>query len=224
MSDAFALVVEWMPELAQGMLATLRLMLFSFLFAALLALPIALGRLSPNRLLRNAARSYVEIVRGMPSLTLLMLLYFALPSLGVSLSAVTAAVVGLGLNGAAYVSEIYRAGIEAVEGGQREAAQMIGMRNWQVLRHVVLPQAARIVLPPMGNFSIALLKDTSVASLISAPELMLGARDLTSEYFMPLQIYLLAGALYLVMALPLSVCVRQVERRLAIKSSPQKAL
>ena len=223
MSDALSLVGEWMPELAQGMLATLRLMLFAFLFAAMLALPIALGRLSPNRLLSNAARSYVEIVRGMPSLTLLMLLYFALPSLGISFSAVTSAILGLGLNGAAYVSEIYRAGIEAVEAGQREAAQMIGMRHWQVLRHVVLPQAARIVLPPMGNFSIALLKDTSVASLISAPELMLGARDLTSEYFMPLQIYLLAGALYLVMALPLSVCVRQFERRLAIKSSPQKA-
>lgn len=224
MSDAFSLVAEWMPELAQGMLATLRLMLFSFLFAAVLALPIALGRLSPSRILRNAARSYVEIVRGMPSLTLLMLLYFALPSVGISLSAVTAAIIGLGLNGAAYVSEIYRAGIEAVEAGQREAAQMIGMRNWQVLRHVILPQAARIVLPPMGNFSISLLKDTSVASLISAPELMLGARDLTSEYFMPLQIYLLAGALYLVMALPLSVCVRQLELRLAIKPSTQKAL
>jgi putative glutamine transport system permease protein len=224
MSNALSMIAEWMPELAQGMLATLRLMLLAFVFAAALALPIALARLSPSRFARNAARSYVEIVRGMPSLTLLMLLYFALPSVGISLSAVTAAVIGLGLNGAAYVSEIYRAGIQAVEAGQLEAAQMIGMRRRQVLRYVVLPQAARIVLPPMGNFSIALLKDTSVASLISAPELMLGARDLTSEYFMPLQIYLLAGALYLVMALPLSAGVRQLERRLAIKSSPHKAI
>lgn len=217
------LLQDWMPQLLQGVLWTLRLMVFSFALAVVLALPIALARLSTFKSLRFLAHLYVEIVRGMPSLTLLFLIYFGLPSVGITLHAVDAAVIGLGLNGAAYVSEIYRAGIQAIDPGQREAAQMIGMRHGQVLRFVVLPQAARVVLPPLGNFAISLLKDTSVASLISAPELMLQARDLTSEYFMPLQIYLAVGVMYLVMALPLASLVRVMESRLSAGVPQEKA-
>ena len=100
---------------------------------------------------------------------------------------------------------------------------MIGMRERQVLRYVVLPQALRVVLPPMGNYAIALLKDTSVASLISAPELMLRARDLSSEYFMPMQIYLVVGTMYLCMAYPLSCLVRLLGRHHARSSSNERA-
>lgn len=224
MSDLLSLIVEWMPQLLGGVVQTLELTVKAFVLAAILALPIALGRLSRRPGLRASARCYTEVVRGMPSLTLLLLLYFGLPSFGISFRATDAAVLGLGLNGAAYVSEIYRAGIQAIELGQIEAAQMIGMRHHQVLRYVVLPQAFRIVLPPMGNFSIALLKDTSVASLISAPELMLQARDLTSEYFMPLQIYLVAGVLYFAMALPLSLIVRRLEFHLKPRTATHKAI
>jgi len=215
---------DWMPQLLQGVLWTLRLMVLSFVLAVTLALPVALARLSTNRYLRFLAHSYVEIVRGMPSLTLLFLIYFGLPSVGITLQATDAAVIGLGLNGAAYVSEIYRAGIQAIDNGQREAAQMIGMRHAQVLRFVILPQAVRVVLPPLGNFAIALLKDTSVASLISAPEMMLQARDLTSEYFMPLQIYMAVGVMYLLMALPLASLVRLLESRLGAGLPKEKAV
>lgn len=218
------LLQDWMPQLLQGVLWTLRLMALSFVLAVVLALPIALARLSTNRLLRFLAHFYVEIVRGMPSLTLLFLIYFGLPAVGITLQAVDAAVIGLGLNGAAYVSEIYRAGIQAIDNGQREAAQMIGMRHAQVLRFVILPQAVRVVLPPLGNFAIALLKDTSVASLISAPEMMLQARDLTSEYFMPLQIYVVVGVMYLLMALPLASIVRLLESRLGAGLPKEKAV
>jgi His/Glu/Gln/Arg/opine family amino acid ABC transporter permease subunit len=218
------LLLDWLPQLLQGMLWTLRLMVLSFILAAVMALPIALARLSANGTLRFLAHLYVEIIRGMPSLTLLFLIYFGLPSVGITLRAIDAAVIGLGLNGAAYVSEIYRAGIQAIDSGQREAAQMIGMRHGQVLRYVILPQAVRVVLPPLGNFAIALLKDTSVASLISAPEMMLQARDLTSEYFMPLQIYLAAGVMYLLMALPLASLVRLMESRLGAGLLKEKAV
>ncbi|MDQ0138078.1 His/Glu/Gln/Arg/opine family amino acid ABC transporter permease subunit [Neorhizobium galegae] len=214
----FTLAVEAFPQLVQGVIATLRLMVLSFLLAIVLALPIALARMSRSHVLKVAAHTYVEVVRGMPSLTLLFLIYFGLPSFGVTLSAVDAAIFGLGLNGAAYVSEIYRAGIQAIDDGQREAAQMVGLRRWQVMRYVVLPQALRIVIPPLANFSISLLKDTSVASLISAPEMMLQARDLTSEYFMPLQIYTIIGVMYLLMALPLSFLARQLARHLSVRS------
>ncbi|MDR6827663.1 His/Glu/Gln/Arg/opine family amino acid ABC transporter permease subunit [Bosea sp. BE271] len=224
MMSFFSLVIEWLPQLLKGVLWTLRLMGLSFLVAAVLALPIALARLSSRRYLRVIAQTYVEIIRGMPSLTLLFVIYFGLPSFGLTLHAMDAAVLGLGLNGAAYVSEIYRSGIQAIDSGQREAAQMIGMRSNQILRYVVLPQALRVVLPPMGNFGISLLKDTSVASLISAPELMMQAKDLTSEYYMPLEIYIVVGLMYLMMALPLSYLVRIMESHLSIQALDGRTL
>jgi ABC-type amino acid transport system permease subunit len=171
-------------------------------------------RLSRRRVLSGVALSYIEIVRGTPALTQLFLIYFGLAAAGLTLRAFQAAVIGLGLNGAAYLAEVYRAGIEAIHRGQREAAQAIGMTQTQTMRFIVLPQAVRVILPPMANYAIALLKDTSIASLISAPELMLRARDLSSEYFMPMELYLIAGGMYLAMAYPLSRAVRYMEARL----------
>jgi ABC-type amino acid transport system permease subunit len=122
-------------------------------------------------------------------------------------------VIALGLHYAAYMAEVYRSGIAAIDRGQREAAQAIGMRRPQIMLSIVLPQALRIVLPPMTNFAISLLKDTSVASLIAAPELMMRANDITSEYYMPMQVYLITGAMYFLMAYPMSLGVRALERR-----------
>jgi His/Glu/Gln/Arg/opine family amino acid ABC transporter permease subunit len=218
------LFVEWLTELAPAFVTTLKVVVLTFLFATLLALPIALASLSRYKLLRGLAKTYTTLIRSIPSLTLLLLLYFALPSVGITLTAFVAAVVGLGLNGAAYVAEIYRSGIQAIGTGQREAAQMLGLRQSQVLRLVVLPQAMRIVVPPIGNFAIGLLKDTSVASLISVPEMMLQAKDLSSEYFMPLQIYLTTGAIYFVTAIILAVLFRCVEDALHLRSASQGKL
>jgi ABC-type amino acid transport system permease subunit len=121
--------------------------------------------------------------------------------------------IGLGLNASAYLSEVYRAGIEAVPKGQYEAAQTIGMTRFKTMRWVVLPQAIRVVLAPIGNVAISLLKDTSVASLIATPDLMLRAQDLSSVYFMPLETYLIVGAMYFVLCFPLSLAVRMLERK-----------
>ena len=120
----------------------------------------------------------------------------------------------MGLNYAAYLAEVYRAGIRAIHPGQREAALTIGMTPAQAMRSIILPQAFRVIVPPMANYAVSLLKDTSVASLISAPELMLRARDLSSEYFEPMQLYLLVGGMYLVMAYPLAKGARYLELRL----------
>ena len=119
--------------------------------------------------------------------------------------------IGLGLNASAYLAEVFRAGIEAVPKGQSEAAQAIGMTKPQVMTWIVLPQAVRVVLAPIGNVAISLLKDTSVASLIAAPDLMLRAQDLSSQYFMPLEIYLIVGAVYFLLCFPLSWLVRRIE-------------
>ncbi|HYB09081.1 MAG TPA: amino acid ABC transporter permease [Alphaproteobacteria bacterium] len=203
---------EWMPQLLVAALGTLEMTALAYVLGATVGLLIALAGHSPRRFLSAPARFYVEIVRGTPALTQLFLIYFGLASVGIAIPAFETAVLGLGLNYAAYMAEVYRAGIEAIHRGQREAAQSIGMTHGQTMRHIVLPQAVRVILPPMANYAISLLKDTSVASLISAPELMLRARDLSSEYYMPMQLYLIAGTIYFVMAFPLSRAVRRLER------------
>jgi His/Glu/Gln/Arg/opine family amino acid ABC transporter permease subunit len=214
MSDLQGYLAAWLPELLVAALNTLRMAAAAFCLAASFGLLLALARLSPRGVPARCAAIYVELVRGAPVLALLFLIYFGLPSVGLVLPAFAAAVLGLGANGAAYVSEIYRGAIAGIERGQAEAGQAIGMTRAQVMRYVVLPQAWRISLPPLGNYAIGLLKDTSVASLIGAPELTLRARDLSSEYFLPMQIYLISGVMYFAMAAPLSAGVRWLERRL----------
>jgi polar amino acid transport system permease protein len=110
---------------------------------------------------------------------------------------------------------VFRAGIEAIERGQREASLSLGMRPSQTMRYVIAPQAMRIVLPPVGNYAIGLLKDTSIASIIAAPELMLRAKDLASSSFMPMHLYVLAALIYFAMSYPLSIVVRRMEAALA---------
>jgi polar amino acid transport system permease protein len=199
------------PEMLQAAAGTLRMTALAFVLAALLGLALAILRLAGG-FIGRLAFLYIEIVRGVPALTLLFLIYFGLAPIGVVLNSFVAAVVALGLNGAAYLAEVYRSGIQAVDPGQREAAQMLGMRRPQVMREIILPQAVPIVLPPMGNYLVSLLKDTSIASLISAPELMLRSRDLAGTYYLPMEYYLLAGAIYLVIAWPLMHGVRRLER------------
>ena len=209
------LIRIWMPQLLVAAQGTLRMTAAAFTIAATVGLLFGLARLSRHRLLSRFAVGYIEVVRGTPALTQLFLIYFGLPGVGIVLRAFEAAVIGLGLNGAAYLAEVYRAGIQAIHRGQREAAYSLGMTHLDAMRYIILPQAVRVVLPPMANYAIALLKDTSIASLISAPELMLRARDLSSEYFMPMRLYLITGLMYLAMAYPLSRVVRALEDRLS---------
>lgn len=180
------------------------------LFVGLL---VALAKISSDRRLSRAASLYIEIFRGTPALIQLFIIYFGLGAIGLAFTSLQAAIIGLGLNAAAYIAEIFRAGLDAVPRGQTEAARAIGMRPVQVLRWIVLPQAIGVVLPPLGNVGISLIKDTSVASLIAAPDLMLRAQDLSSQYFQPLEIYLIVGAMYFAICFPLSTLVRAAEKR-----------
>ncbi len=209
------LLASWLPQLLVAAGGTLRITAAAFVLAATAGLLVALARRSRRRWLSGAALVYIEIIRGVPALTLLFLLYFALAAGGIVLHAFQAAAIGLGLNGAAYLAEVYRAGLEAIHAGQREAAQSVGMTAPQTMRYIMLPQAMRVVLPPLVNYLIALLKETSIASLIAAPELTNRARDLSSEYFMPMDIYLVTGLIYFLMAFPLSRAAKRLEARMA---------
>lgn len=209
-----ALIRTWLPDLAVGALQTIEMAALAYVLGAVVGMAIALAEGAGLRWLYALCRVYIEFIRGTPTLTQLFLIYFGLASLNVVIPGFTAAVIALGLHYAAYMAEVYRAGIAAVDRGNREAAIALGLGQVRTMRLVVLPQGIRVILPPMTNFAISLLKDTSVASLIAAPELMMHATDITSEYYMPMPVYLLTGAIYFVLAYPLSLLVGQLERRL----------
>jgi polar amino acid transport system permease protein len=209
---------EWLPELLIACLGTLQLMALSFMLAAAIGLAVALMRVSRSRLLHGVAITYVEVMRGMPALVILFLVYFGLGGLGVSwlkFTSYQAAVLGLGLQGGAILGEVFRSGIEALHHGQMEAALSLGMTPATSMRWIILPQAARIVLPPVANYAIGLLKDTAVCAIIAAPELMLRAKDIASSSFRPMHLFVLAAVLYFIMSYPLSVLARRLEARLA---------
>jgi His/Glu/Gln/Arg/opine family amino acid ABC transporter permease subunit len=202
----------WLPPLLRAAKFTLNIALLSILLGAMVGLLLALLKMSRRRLLRRPAELYIEVIRGTPALAQLYIVYFGLAGVGVTLDNVTAAVVALGLNAAAYMAEIYRAGIESVHSGQREAALSLGMTPLQALRFIVLPQAWRVVLPPGANLSIAVLKDTSLASAIATPELMSRAYDLVGQTWRPMPIYIVVAIMYMVMCLPLGQLVHRLER------------
>ncbi len=208
-----ALWHEWWPDLQAAAANTLALTGYSYLIAIVLGLIVALAKLSRSRLLSGVATTYVELMRGVPTLVILFLLYFGLVPLGVTFNAFNAGAIGLGIHAAAYVAEIFRGGIEAIHKGQREAALAVGMTPNQCFRSIILPQAVGIMMPPLLNMLVILLKDTSICSLISTPEIMLRTKEIASIYFRPMHLYVLAGGMYFVMAWPLSLAARRLGKR-----------
>lgn len=217
MEESWGYIRNWSPELAAAALQTLKLTGLSFLVAVIAGVPICALRVSHVTAVRYAAASFIEVVRGLPILVLLFLLYFGLPTVLPSLrwSSVVCAVIGFGLQGGVQLAEIYRAGLGAIDTGEQEAALALGLTPLQRLRHVSIPQAFNVSLPPSGNYLVGLLKDTSIASIIAAPELMLRAKDLSSASFMPMPIYLFVGLIYFIMSYPLSVALQRAERKVA---------
>jgi polar amino acid transport system substrate-binding protein len=194
-------------------LVTLGLSVAAFLLAVPIGLLLAIGRLYGGAPVRFAARAYIEIFRGTPVLLQLYVIYYGLAPI-LTLDAFTAAVVGLGLNYAAYESELYRAGLDAVPVGQTEAALALGMSRWQTLRRIVLPQALRVALPGVANDFIALLKDSSLVSVITVVELTKQMTITAVDVRGWLGPGLLCAGLYLALSYPLSRLARRLERRL----------
>ena len=167
----------------------------------------------PLTIINVLISGYVEILRNTPVLAQLFIIYFSLPSLGIMIDPVPAAIIGLSLNGGAVLSEVFRSGLNAIHHGQREAALAVGMTPWMNLRYIILPQTWRITLPPLGNYAIALLKDTAVVSAIAAPEIMFWARNLVTSTFQTTFVYILAAILYFCLSFPLARLVERFERR-----------
>jgi polar amino acid transport system permease protein len=217
MSQFFSDSIEFLPILLQGVRLTILVTLGSLVLSTVIGLVWAFMRVSGIRALSGTAVVIVNLIRGIPIIVQLFYIYFVLPDFGIALSALQAAIIGLGLAYSAYQAENFRAGIEAIDHGQVEAAQSIGMGWWLMMRRVILPQAVRIVLPPYGNTMIMMLKDSSQASIITVAELALQGKLIASSTFKNTEVFTLVALLYLTMSIPLILLVGALERRFGRK-------
>lgn len=218
------MIDSFWPLLSAGLIFTVPLTLITFVLGVVLGLSVALARLYGPAPLVMLVRFYVWLIRGTPLLVQLFLIFYGLPSAGIVLDAFTAAVIGFTLNIDAYSSEIIRATLAAIPKGQWEAAYSIGM-NWpQVMWRVILPQAARIAVPPLSNTFISLVKDTSLAAAVTVPELFQAAQRLASVTYEPLILYIETALIYLMFSSVLSTLQDRLEQRLAHKETREVAL
>lgn len=209
------LIERALPLMGQAVLITLFLGITSFLIGSVIGLCVTLARLSVHRILRYLAIGYVSVVRGTPLLIQILLIYFGLPQLGLVIAPIPAAIAALSINGSAYLSENFRAGVLSVNRGQREAAHSLSMSYTQSLRRVILPQAIRIAVPPVGSRFIAIMKDTSLASVITVFELTRLANMIGSATFRYMEMFLIVAFVYWLINAIFSAGQEVLERRLA---------
>lgn len=204
--------------LLRGLWPTISVSLLAFFFSLLIGLVIGMLALVPQRVPRIFNRIYVEGIRAIPLLVLLLWVYYGLPiSLGIELDVFTAGVVALALSDSAFEAEIFRSGIQSIAQGQREAASSLGLTAWQSMRFVILPQAIRRILPPLGNQFVYVLKMSSLVSVIGLAELTRKANELNVTEYRPLEIYTALIVEYLLLILIVSYFVRKLEKRMAVE-------
>ncbi|MDD4263457.1 MAG: amino acid ABC transporter permease [Firmicutes bacterium] len=211
------LVYVWrkMPILLEGALLTVQLTAIAVGFGFIIGIFAGMGRISKNRLIKSISVIYIDFIRGTPLLVQILIVYMGLPQIiGRPIPAMVAAIVSLSINSGAYVAEIVRSGIQSIDKGQTEAARSLGMTHSQTMIHIILPQAVRRIIPPLGNEFIAMLKDSSLVSVIALEELMRKAQLIYTRDYRPFDILIAASIIYLIMTLSISKLVRFSERRL----------
>ncbi|GLI34894.1 amino acid ABC transporter permease [Desulforhabdus amnigena] len=208
--DPYLKIVKFLPD---GILITFEVTFFSIVFAVFLGLITGLGRISKNALINAVASTYVEVVRGIPLLVQLFYIYYALGRF-VRLPDMVAAIIAMSLCYGAYMGEVFRAGIESIDKGQMEAARSLGFNRTQTMFYVILPQAWRTILPPVGNEFIALLKDTSLVSILAVADMLRRGREFASETFTYFETYTVIALVYLLITLLLSKLVSLMEEKL----------
>lgn len=209
--------LDYLPLLLQGAWVSIQVLFLSLALATVLGMVLALMRLSGSPFLKVPAVTIITVLRGIPIFVQLLYIYFVFPEIGIDLTAFQAAVAGIGIGYSAYHAENFRAGIIAIDKGQYEAAKSIGMRSPQIMVRIILPQAIRIILPPYGNIMIMMLKDSSLASVITVSEMTRAAQLIASSTFKNMTVFTLVGILYLCMSLPLSALNAWLERRFKAK-------
>lgn len=210
--DPYLAILKFVPD---GILVTFEVTVEAILLALVIGLFTGVGRISKNRIINGIASLYVEVIRGIPLLVQLFYIYYALGRI-VNLPATASAVIAMAVCYGAYMGEVFRAGIESIPNGQMEAARSIGMKWSQAMRHVILPQAVRTILPPIGNEFVALLKDSSLVSILAVSDLLRRGREFASESFTYFETYTMVALIYLIITLFLSKLVSIMEERISI--------
>ena len=212
----WSIIVHYFPFLAKGALLTLEISILSLVLGLIFGLTAALGKLSRNIIVRYIAVFYIWLIRSTPLLVQLFIIYFGLPQLGIDLGPYISGVLGLGLNVGAYNAETIRGGIQSIPKGQHEAARSLGMSSALAMRRIILPQALRIIIPPLGNNFVILIKDTSLVSTITLVELTLTAQRFIGSTYKPFEMYVMAAFLYAVLTTTASLLLGKLETRTAM--------
>ena len=208
--DPYLAIIRFLPD---GILRTFQVTILAIFFATIVGLITGLGRISRVTIINRIATVYVEVIRGIPLLVQLFYIYYALAKI-VRVPDITAAVVAMTVCYGAYMGEIFRAGIQSVPRGQMEAALALGLSRGQAMRRIILPQTVRIILPPIGNEFIALLKDSSLVSILAVSDLLRRGREFASKTFTYFEAYTVVALIYLVMTLFFSRLVGLMEERM----------
>lgn len=208
----FSVVRDYGPVFLQGLAVTTFLTVVVILLAGVLAIPLALARLSRTRWIRWPADFFVEFIRATPLILQLIYIYYVLPSAGIRLDPITAAIIGLTINYSAFMSEVYRSGIQAVPKSQYEAARSLGLKPGIVFVKIIFPQAFRVIVPALGNYLIALFKDTALASVVTVQELMFSGQIIAARNYQYFTVYTVTAVLYFSVGYPAALLVRRLER------------
>lgn len=210
----FELIQRALPILLMGAGVTIEITAFSVAIGFFIGLFVGIARISQFKILRIMAAVYADCIRGTPLLVQIFLIYFALPmAIGQRVEPFIAAVAACGINSGAYVSEIFRAGIQAIDVGQMEAGRSLGFTWWQTMRFIILPQAFKNILPPLGNEFIAMLKDSSLVSVIGFEELTRRGQLIIAQTYGSFEIWMTVAVLYLIMTMAISRIVAFLEKR-----------
>ena len=208
-----SIITENLPLLLKGAGITLEITALSVGLGLLIGMFVGVAKLSDNRLIRGLASVYVDCIRGTPLLVQIFLVYFALPQIGHRIDPFVAAVGACSINSGAYVAEIFRAGIQSIDKGQMEASRALGLNWFQAMRFVIMPQAFKRIIPPLGNEFIAMLKDSSLVSVIGFEELTRTGQLIISRTYAAFEIWIVVALLYLIMTLAISRFVALLEKR-----------
>lgn len=211
----YSVIINKIPILIEGCFVTLQVSILALLIGMVFGIIFALCRISSNRFLSSLGFFYVWIVRGTPLLVQLFILYFGLPQLGIKLSSITAGVFGMAFNTGAYIAEIIRSGIQAVDKGQMEAAESLGMTYFQAMFRIIAPQVAKISVPPLVNQFIMTLKNSSMVSLVTITELLRTGEQIIYTTFRSFEVYTTIALLYLIMNSIFMVFANILEKRMA---------
>jgi|tagenome__1003787_1003787.scaffolds.fasta_scaffold20622120_2 His/Glu/Gln/Arg/opine family amino acid ABC transporter permease subunit len=218
MNDFLSFAATYLPFLLQGALITVEIAVVSVICGSILGILVGLGRVSRNPIFSQMSRFYIWVIRGTPLLLHLFIVHFAIPSIfpALTMPPFVSACIALSINAAAYIAEIARGAIESIDKGQTEAARSLGLSSSQAMRRIIIPQAFRRMLPPLGNEFIALIKESSLVSTIALYDLLRTGQQIISSTYRYMEAFLLVGLIYLFLTTIMSYIVKKIEKKVGV--------